>query len=132
MYENTAERFGRLMMDSFLTTRLVVDTGMNALGWSLEQARDYMREHAFMPEAEIRSESLRYSCDIPGQALAYKLGEDFLVERREEMRRELGARFDMREFHDAVLMPGALPLPQVAANVALRTRDLAGLPAGTA
>jgi uncharacterized protein (DUF885 family) len=125
MYEETPERFGRLMMDSFLTTRLVVDTGMNALGWSLKQARDYMRANAFMPEVEIGSESLRYSCDIPGQALAYKLGEDFLVEQREAMRRSLGKHFDIREFHDAVLMPGALPLPLVADNVAHRTRELA-------
>jgi uncharacterized protein (DUF885 family) len=125
MYEETPERFGRLMMDSFLTTRLVVDTGMNALGWSLKEARDYMRANAFMPEVEIRSESLRYSCDIPGQALAYKLGEDFLVEQREAMRRSLGKHFDIREFHDAVLMPGALPLPLVADNVAHRTRELA-------
>jgi uncharacterized protein (DUF885 family) len=125
MYEETAERFGRLMMDSFLTTRLVVDTGMNALGWTLEEARDYMRANSFMPETEIRSESLRYSCDIPGQALAYKLGEDFLVERREEMRKTLGERFDIREFHDAVLMSGALPLPLVAENVSRRTRELA-------
>jgi uncharacterized protein (DUF885 family) len=125
MYEETAERFGRLMMDSFLTTRLVVDTGMNALCWTLEEARDYMRANSFMPETEICSESLRYSCDIPGQALAYKLGEDFLMERREEMRSSLGDQFDIREFHDAVLMPGALPLPLVAENVARRTRELA-------
>src|SRR3546814_7562755 len=63
------------MMVAFLTCRLVVDTGINVMGWSLEQARDYLREHAFMPETEIRSESIRYSCDIPGQALAYKLGD---------------------------------------------------------
>src|SRR3546814_19733190 len=64
-----------LMMDAFLTCRLVVDTGMNTLGWSLEQAREYMREHSFMSEREIESETLRYSCGIPGQSLAYKLGD---------------------------------------------------------
>lgn len=121
MYQLPAERFGRMMMDSFLTTRLVVDTGMNAMGWSLEEARDYMRANSFMPETEIQSESLRYSCDIPGQALAYKLGEDYLVARREEMREALGERFDIRTFHDAVLKPGALPLPIVAENVAAAT-----------
>src|SRR3546814_7603712 len=83
MYSEPEERFGRLMMDAFLTCRLVVDTGMNVMGWSLEQARDYMREHAFMPETDIRSESIRYSCDIPGQALAYKLGDTVLYEARE-------------------------------------------------
>ncbi|MDB5579303.1 MAG: hypothetical protein JWR80_4479, partial [Bradyrhizobium sp.] len=111
------ERFGRLMMDAFLTTRLVVDTGMNAFGWSLEKARDYMRSTSFMPETEIRSESIRYSCDLPGQSLAYKLGDTFLLRERERMKTALGDRFDIRDFHDAVLRPGALPLPLVGENV---------------
>jgi uncharacterized protein (DUF885 family) len=117
MYELPEERFGRLLMDAFLTTRLVVDTGMNALGWSLERARDFMREHAFVSEAEVLSESVRYSCDLPGQALAYKMGQPFLVEQRERMRAALGERFDIRDFHDVVLRPGGLPLSEVAANV---------------
>jgi uncharacterized protein (DUF885 family) len=91
-----------------------------------------MRENSFMPETEIRSETLRYSCDIPGQSLAYKLGEDFLVQCRDEMRAALGERFDMRDFHDAVLAPGALPLPLVAENVAAATREIAGTPAAAA
>lgn len=125
MYEEPEERFGRMMMDAFLTCRLVVDTGMNAMDWSLEQARDYMREHAFMPETEIRSETVRYSCDIPGQALAYKLGDTVLVETRETMRAALGDRFDIRDFHDAVLKPGALPLPLVQRHVAQETARIA-------
>jgi len=125
MYQESEERFGRLMMDAFLACRLVVDTGMNALGWTLEQSRTFMRENAFMPEAEIRSESIRYSCDIPGQSLAYKLGEYFLMARREEMRARLGERFDLRDFHDAVLEPGGLPLLLVAENIAATTERLA-------
>jgi len=125
MYQESEERFGRLMMDAFLACRLVVDTGMNALGWTLEQSRTFMRENAFMPEAEIRSESIRYSCDIPGQSLAYKLGEYFLMARREEMRARLGERFDLRDFHDAVLEPGGLPLLLVAENIAAATERLA-------
>lgn len=125
MYPEPEERFGRLMMDAFLTCRLVVDTGMNALGWSLEQARDYMRANAFMPEQEIRSESVRYSCDIPGQALAYKLGDTVIYEAREKMRAALGNRFDIRDFHDAVLRPGALPLPLLQRNVEEQTRRIA-------
>jgi uncharacterized protein (DUF885 family) len=117
MYESPEEQFGRLMMDSFLTCRLVVDTGMNALGWSLEQARDYLRDNAFMPETEIGTETLRYSSDIPAQSLAYKLGEHYLVACREKMRARLGDKFDIRAFHDSVLMPGALPLPLVGENV---------------
>lgn len=124
MYQASEERFGRLTMDAFLACRLVVDTGMNALGWTLEQARTFMRENAFMPEAEVRSESIRYSCDIPGQSLAYKLGEYFLVAKREEMRARLGARFDLRDFHDAVLEPGGLPLSLVADNIAAATERL--------
>jgi uncharacterized protein (DUF885 family) len=117
MYESPEEQFGRLMMDSFLTCRLVVDTGMNALGWSLEQARDYLRANAFMPETEIGTETLRYSSDIPAQSLAYKLGEHYLIGCREKMRARLGDKFDIRAFHDIVLMPGALPLPLVGENV---------------
>lgn len=117
MYAAPEERFGRLMMDAFLTCRLVVDTGMNALGWSLERARAFMRENAFIPEQEVRSESLRYSCDIPGQSLAYKVGEHQLIAAREEMRARLTADFDIRDFHDAVLKPGALPLPLVVKNI---------------
>jgi uncharacterized protein (DUF885 family) len=117
MYEEPAEKFGRLMMDAFLTCRLVVDTGMNVLGWTLEQARRYMHEYSFMSEREIDSETLRYSCGIPGQSLAYKLGDTFLLDQRERMKAALGEKFDIRDFHDIVLKPGGLPLPLVARNV---------------
>jgi uncharacterized protein (DUF885 family) len=118
MYEEPEERFGKLVMEAFLTTRLVVDTGMNALGWTLEQARDYMRENAFVSESEILTESVRYSCDIPAQALGYKIGDLFLQDLRATMQKALGDRFDLRDFHDAVLRPGGLPLRLVEANVA--------------
>lgn len=124
MYATPEERFGRMMQDSFLTCRLVVDTGMNAFGWSLEQARDYMREHSFMPETEIQSETIRYSCGIPAQSLAYKLGDTFLIEQRERMRRTLGDRFDVRDFHQAVLKPGSLPFPLLAHHLAIETARL--------
>jgi uncharacterized protein (DUF885 family) len=125
MYQEPEEQFGRYMMDAFLTCRLVVDTGMNVLGWTLQQARDYMRAHSFMPEIEINSESIRYSCDIPGQSLAYKLGDTYLLGLRERMRAALAHRFDVRDFHDAVLKPGSLPLPLVAANVEATIERLA-------
>jgi len=114
MYRTPEERFGRLMMEAFLTSRLVVDTGMNTLGWSLERGRDYMREHSFMGPTEIDSETLRYSCDMPAQALAYKLGDDFLFELREHLRAEKGDDFRIADFHDAVLRAAGLPLPIVA------------------
>lgn len=129
MYQVPEEKFGRLMMEAFLTCRLVVDTGTNAFGWSLEQARDYMRENGFMPETEVASESIRYSCDIPGHALAYKMGDDFPTREREKMPATLGNLFDIKDFRDAVLKPGSLPLPMVAANIEAETaRILASVP----
>lgn len=110
MYEVPEERYGRLIMDAFLTSRLVVDTGMNAMNWTLEQARDYMRECGALSEAEIQSETLRYSCDMPAQALAYKLGDTAMIRLRERAKDRLGPQFDLRDFHAAVLSAGALPL----------------------
>lgn len=130
LYETPQERYGRLVMDAFLTTRLVVDTGMNVLGWSLERGRDYMRKHSRLPESEILTETVRYACDIPGQALAYKLGDTMILTVREQMRRELGNSFSVRDFHSAVLAPGALPLQDLAWHVehetAMRKRSVAG------
>ncbi len=114
MYVEPEERYGRLIMDAFLTSRLVVDTGMNALGWSLEKARDYMREFSSMSESEILTETLRYSCDLPAQALAYKLGDTEMVRLREKLKSRLGARFDLRDYHAAVLSVGALPMSDLA------------------
>jgi uncharacterized protein (DUF885 family) len=119
-YQTPEERYGRCVMDAFLTCRLVVDTGMNALGWSLERAREFLREHSTMSEAEIRSETLRYSCDVPAQALAYKLGDAELTALRDELRqarRARGQALDLRDFHAAVLAHGAMPLPDLRREV---------------
>jgi uncharacterized protein (DUF885 family) len=117
LYVQPEERYGRLVWDGFFTTRLVVDTGMNALGWSLERGRDYMRRYGGMSEAEVLTDSVRYSCDIPGQALAYKVGDTYILALRERMRRALGARFDVKHFHDAILQPGVLPLTDLEWHV---------------
>ena len=127
LYELPEERYGRLVMDAFLTCRLVVDTGMNTLGWSLEQAREYLRAHSGMAEVEIRSETIRYSCDLPGQSLAYKLGDTEIVGLRERMRGALGAAFDIRDFHAAVLGTGALPLPELAWHIDREIERLSSL-----
>ena len=119
-YQTAEERYGRFAMDAFLTCRLVVDTGMNALGWPLEQAREFLRAHSTMSEAEIRSETLRYSCDVPAQALAYKLGDSELLALRDELRQARQARgeaLDLRDFHAAVLAHGAMPLPDLRREV---------------
>jgi uncharacterized protein (DUF885 family) len=113
MYEEPEEEYGRCMMDAFLTSRLVVDTGMNVLGWSLQRARDYLRQHSYMSDAEIASETLRYSCDIPGQAVAYKLCDSELMRARETSKQKLGHDFDLREFHANVLRYGSVPLPDL-------------------
>ena len=117
LYRSPAERFGRLMMDALLTSRLVVDTGLNARGWTVDEGRAYLAVKAFVGAGEARSEAIRYACDVPGQALAYKLGDTFLLDQRERMKAALGDRFDIRDFHDAVLGEGAMPLPLVAGQV---------------
>jgi uncharacterized protein (DUF885 family) len=127
MYELPEERYGRLEMDAFLTSRLVVDTGMNVMGWSLERGREYMRAQGRLPEVEILTESVRYSCDIPGQALAYKLGDREIFAMRERMRSTLGARFNLKDFHRTILGPGALPMLDLDWHVDHETARLQGL-----
>jgi uncharacterized protein (DUF885 family) len=116
-YETPLERYGRYLTEMFLATRLVVDTGMNALGWSLEDARDYMRQRVIQSDAEIDSETLRYSTSIPAQALGYRLGYEKIWELRRRAEAALGGSFDIREFHDVVLSDGAKPLPVLEAKV---------------
>ncbi|HVT34984.1 MAG TPA: DUF885 domain-containing protein, partial [Nevskiaceae bacterium] len=111
LYDDPYDLYGRLVMDAFLTSRLVVDTGMNTLGWSWEQAKEYMRVHTLCAEGEIESDTLRYSCGIPAQALAYKLGDEEILRMREKVRARLRQAFSYRDFHSAVLNAGALPLP---------------------
>ena len=110
MYDEPMDEYGRCISDAFLTSRLVVDSGMNAFGWSLQQARDYMTQNTFFSEVEINSETLRYSSDIPGQALGYKLGDTKILELRERAQKALGNRFDIKEFHDVILDVGSIPL----------------------
>ena len=117
MYEDPYDRAGRLMMDVFLSSRLVVDTGMNALGWSRARAIEYMKANTLESDTQIATETLRYSCDIPGQALAYKMGAARIRELRARAEQELGAAFDMRRFHDAVLGSGPMPLAVLERHV---------------
>jgi uncharacterized protein (DUF885 family) len=117
MYADPYDRCGRVAFDLFLTTRLVVDTGMNLLGWPRAKAVAYMKENTLQSDKEIDTETLRYSCDIPAQALAYKMGMRKFVELREKARRELGSKFDIRKFHDAMLGSGAMPLAVLEKHV---------------
>lgn len=118
MYTDPYDRAGRISMDLFLTTRLVVDTGMNALGWTRERAMAFMREHTFESETQIASETLRYSTDMPAQALAYKMGSRGIRELRDHYRSRAAGTFDIRRFHQAVLGHGSMPLPILEQHLA--------------
>lgn len=117
MYEDPYDWCGRLADDLFLATRLVVDTGMNALGWPRSRAIEYMKQNTLGSETEIDTETLRYACDIPGQALGYKLGRRKIEELRKEAQKALGPAFDIREFHDVLLGSGALPLDVLEGHI---------------
>jgi uncharacterized protein (DUF885 family) len=108
-YTDPYARFGALNYQMWRAIRLVVDTGIHAFGWSRRQAIDYFQANAAKSEHEIAVEVDRYVVS-PGQALAYKIGQRKFLELRERAARELGPRFDLRLFHDAVLTDGALPL----------------------
>ena len=107
---------GLFAADSWRASRLVVDTGLHAMGWTRRQALDWMAEHTPLPRMEIESEVDRY-ISYPGQALAYMVGRREIVRLRETAAAGLGGRFDLREFHDVVLRAGSLPLPALAGTV---------------
>ena len=117
MYADPYDWCGRLAMDLFLTSRLVVDTGMNYFGWPRAKAIAYMKENTLQSDAEIDTETLRYSSDLPAQALAYKMGMRKLVALREKAKKALGAKFDIGKYHDAVLGTGAVPLDVLERHV---------------
>ena len=108
-YTDPYSDFGRLTYEMWRACRLVVDTGIHAMNWTREQAIDYMATRTALPLHEVETEVDRY-ISWPGQALAYKLGELKIKELRRKAEKELGDRFDVRAFHDAVLGSGALPL----------------------
>jgi len=107
---------GRLQAEMFRAVRLVVDTGMHAKRWSREQAIEYMITKTGMTTEEVTREIERYVV-WPGQATAYKTGQLALLAMREEAELKLGERFDLREFHEAVLMNGAMPLDILKDNL---------------
>ena len=109
-YPDPYTRAGRLGMDLFVSSRLVLDTGMNALGWSRERAMQYMKYNTFEADGQVDTETLRYSTDMPAQALCYKLGALKIRELRERMRAAQGAAFDIRKFHRYLLDAGEMPL----------------------
>ena len=109
LYEDPYQNFGRLTYEMWRACRLVVDTGIHAMGWSRQQARDYLAERTALSLHEIETEVDRY-ISWPGQALSYKLGEIEIKRLRRQAEDELGDRFDLREFHDAILATGSVSL----------------------
>ena len=109
LYSGPLDQFGILSFDAWRACRLVVDTGLHALGWTRPQAIDFMLEHTALARNNIVNEVDRYLA-IPGQALAYKLGQLEISRLRSEARASLGEAFDIRAFHDAVLGDGAVGL----------------------
>jgi uncharacterized protein (DUF885 family) len=110
LYGSDLDRLGILAFDAWRACRLVLDTGIHALGWTRQQAIDFMRDNSPVMIENIINEVDRY-ITWPGQALAYKSGQLELQRLRAWAEAELGERFDIRAFHDAVLSQGAVPLP---------------------
>jgi uncharacterized protein (DUF885 family) len=116
LYDDPYDRYGQLTYEMWRAVRLVVDTGLHAKGWSRQQAIDYFRAHAAKTELDIVNEVDRYIA-TPGQALAYKIGQLKISELRTRAERALGDRFDLREFNDAVLATGSVPLTALEARM---------------
>jgi uncharacterized protein (DUF885 family) len=116
LYDTPAKEMGRLSYEMWRAVRLVVDTGLHDMGWSKQQAIDYMTDNTALSAGNIEAEVNRY-ITMPGQALAYKLGELKIRELRERASAALGDRFDLRAFHDAVLENGSVPLDVLEAHI---------------
>jgi uncharacterized protein (DUF885 family) len=116
IYRDPYERFGRLSLEIWRACRLVMDTGLHAMGWTREQAMACLNDNSALAPAEIEFEVDRYIA-WPGQALAYKVGELKIVELRQRAERALGPAFDLRAFHDLVLRAGPMPLALLEAQV---------------
>ena len=116
LYSDDVARMGLFAADSWRASRLVVDTGLHALGWSRQEAVDWLAAHTPMPRMEVESEVDRY-ISFPGQALAYMVGRREIVRLREMAAGRLGTAFDLKQFHDHVLRAGILPLAALARAV---------------
>lgn len=128
-YRDPYERFGRLSYEMWRACRLVADTGIHWLGWDLEQARACFRDNSALAPHNIETELERY-VSWPGQALGYKIGELRLKALRQRAEAALGEAFDVRRFHDAVLLGGPLPMDLLEARIEAWIAAQAPRPAG--
>ncbi|WP_375404177.1 DUF885 family protein [uncultured Sphingomonas sp.] len=115
-YRDPYERFGMLSYQMWRAARLVIDTGLHSKGWSRDRALDYFRDNTALSEREITTEVDRY-IGWPGQALSYYLGQLAIQRARAKAEKALGARFDIRAFHDTVLALGSVPLPVLEGQI---------------
>lgn len=117
LYKDTLDEVGRITMELWRACRLVVDTGIHTKGWSRKQSVDYFLANTALTRENIVREIDRYFV-YPGQACAYQIGKNKILELRERAKSELGAKFDIRKYHDTVLENGAVPLPVLESIVA--------------
>ena len=116
LYDDFYQNFGRLSYEMWRALRLVVDTGLHAKGWTREQAIEYMADRSALSLHNIRAEVNRYIF-WPGQALGYKMGEIAIRRLRADAEQQLGDDFDLREFHDVILLSGSVPLSVLETRV---------------
>ena len=116
LYDDPYDHFGQLVYEMWRAVRLVVDTGMHAKGWSRDRAISYFKDNAAKTDQDIVNEVDRY-IGTPGQALAYKIGQMKISELRARAKRELGPKFDLREYNDAVLETGSVPLEALERHI---------------
>jgi len=111
LFDNPYDYYGFLSHQRFVAQRLVVDTGLNALGWTLDEAHAYMSANTLEKPEQVTSDILRYATDLPGQALCYRWGCLKFRELRAKAEAQLGPKFDLADFHEAILDQGCLPIP---------------------
>jgi uncharacterized protein (DUF885 family) len=116
IYHSPYETFGMLSYQAWRAARLVVDTGIHSQGWTREQAQQYLHDNTALSQHEIETEVDRY-ISWPGQAVSYYLGELAIQRARRKAEAALGAKFNLRAFHDAVLETGSVPLPVLEQHI---------------
>jgi len=116
LYSSETDRLGMVSADAWRAGRLVTDTGMHALGWTRQEAIDFLRQWTPIGPLTVEQEVDRY-IGMPGQALAYKMGQLEIIRLREESSARLGTKFDIKGFHDTMLVNGAMTLPMLAMAV---------------
>jgi len=130
LMDDPYDYYGFLSHQRFVAQRLVVDTGLNALGWSLDRAHAYMSANTLEKPEQVTSEILRYATDLPAQALCYRMGFLKFRELRASAETALGPKFDLADFHEAILDQGGLPIPVLEQSLAEWADERAAAAAG--